>query len=234
MMKVYKEVFAMSAHATHECVQLVPIFQELEESQLDTIESIVQHHHYQTGETLFNAEDSLDTLLIVAGGQVKVYQLAANGREQLLYLLQTGDIDGEAALFENKQRTSYAEALVPTDIWSIRRDDFQQLMQQYPSISINVLNVFGKRLTQLEKQTTSTATESVEARLANYLTETAASLDVQAFKLPLKKKDLATFLGTTPETISRKLTRFEKQGLITQKPGKVIQINDADQLLLVE
>ncbi|MFC6181730.1 Crp/Fnr family transcriptional regulator [Lactiplantibacillus daowaiensis] len=221
-------------HATHDCVQLVPIFQALADDQLDTIESIVQHRHFQAGETLFNASDDLDSLMIVANGQVKVYQLAANGREQLLYLLQTGDIDGEAALFENRQRTSYGEALVPTDICSIRRQDFQQLMQTYPSISINVLNVFGKRLAQLEKQTTSTATESVEARLANYLTETAASLNTATFKLPLKKKDLATFLGTTPETISRKLSRFEKLGLITQKPGKLIQINDADQLLLTD
>ncbi|VDG21287.1 Crp/Fnr family transcriptional regulator [Lactiplantibacillus mudanjiangensis] len=224
----------MSNHATHECVQLVPIFQALADEQLDTIESIVQHRHYQAGETLFSATDDLDSLMIVANGQVKVYQLAANGREQLLYLLQTGDIDGEAALFENQQRTSYGEALVPTDICRIRRQDFQQLMQSYPSISINVLNVFGKRLAQLEKQTTRTATESVEARLATYLTETAASLKVSTFKLPLKKKDLATFLGTTPETISRKLTRFEQQGFITQKPGKLIQINDADQLLLVD
>lgn len=220
--------------AVHECVQLVPIFQELATEQLDTIESIVLHHHYQTGETIFSADDSLDQLMIVSAGQVKVYQLAANGREQLLYLLQSGDIDGEAALFENQRRTSFGEALVPTDICSIRREDFQELMQKYPSISINVLNVFGKRLTKLERQTTSTATESVEARLANYLTETAASLKTDTFKLPLKKKDLATFLGTTPETISRKLTRFEQQGLITQKAGKTIQINDADQLLLAE
>ncbi|ETY72906.1 Crp/Fnr family transcriptional regulator [Lactiplantibacillus fabifermentans] len=220
--------------ANHECVQLVPIFSELEADQLDTIEKIVRHHHYQAGETLFSAADALDQLMIVANGQVKVYQLAANGREQLLYLLQTGDIDGEAALFENQQRTSFAEALVPTDVCSIRREDFQALMQQYPSISIKVLNVFGKRLTQLERQTTSTATESVEARLANYLTETAAALKTDTFKLPIKKKDLATFLGTTPETISRKLTLFEQQGLITQQAGKVIKINDADQLLLTE
>ncbi|MFB9769002.1 Crp/Fnr family transcriptional regulator [Lactiplantibacillus modestisalitolerans] len=223
----------MATH-THECVQLVPIFQELAEEQQDTIESIVRHHHFEAGETLFSADDPLDTLMIVANGQVKVYQLAANGREQLLYLLQTGDIDGEAALFENQRRTSFGEALVPTDVCGIRRKDFQALMQKFPSISINVLNVFGKRLTQLERQTTSTATESVEARLASYLTETAASLHTDTFKLPLKKKDLATFLGTTPETISRKLTRFAQQGLITQKPGKVIQINDADQLLLAE
>lgn len=220
--------------ANHECVQLVPIFSELEADQLDTIEKIVRHHHYQAGETLFSAADALDQLMIVANGQVKVYQLAANGREQLLYLLQTGDIDGEAALFENQQRTSFAEALVPTDVCSIRREDFQALMQQYPSISIKVLNVFGKRLTQLERQTTSTATESVVARLANYLTETAAALKTDTFKLPIKKKDLATFLGTTPETISRKLTLFEQQGLITQQAGKVIKINDADQLLLTE
>lgn len=206
--------------AEHECVQLVPIFKELADEQLDTIETIVQHHHFPAGSTIFSADDPLDSLMILANGQVKVYQLAANGREQLLYLLQTGDIDGEA--------------LVPTDVCSIRRADFQALMQQYPSISINVLNVFGRRLTQLERQTTSTATESVEARLANYLTETAAALKTDAFKLPLKKKDLATFLGTTPESISRKLALFERQGLITQKTGKIIQINDADQLLLTE
>lgn len=220
--------------AEHECVQLVPIFKELADEQLDTIETIVQHHHFPAGSTIFSADDPLDSLMILANGQVKVYQLAANGREQLLYLLQTGDIDGEAALFENQRRTSFGEALVPTDVCSIRRADFQALMQQYPSISINVLNVFGRRLTQLERQTTSTATESVEARLANYLTETAAALKTGAFKLPLKKKDLATFLGTTPESISRKLALFERQGLITQKTGKIIQINDADQLLLTE
>lgn len=220
--------------AEHECVQLVPIFKELADEQLDTIETIVQHHHFPAGSTIFSADDPLDSLMILANGQVKVYQLAANGREQLLYLLQTGDIDGEAALFENQRRTSFGEALVPTYICSIRRADFQALMQQYPSISINVLNVFGRRLTQLERQTTSTATESVEARLANYLTETAAALKTDAFKLPLKKKDLATFLGTTPESISRKLALFERQGLITQKAGKIIQINDADQLLLTE
>lgn len=220
--------------ATHECVQLVPIFQELATDQLDTIESIVRHHHFLPGETIFSADDQLDQLMIVASGQVKVYQLATNGREQLLYLLQTGDIDGEAALFENQHRTSFGEALVPTDVCSIRREDFQNLMRQYPSISINVLNVFGKRLSQLERQTTSTATESVEARLATYLTETAASLKTDTFKLPLKKKDLATFLGTTPETISRKLTKFEQHGLITQTTGKMVKINDADQLLLTE
>ena len=135
--------------AEHECVQLVPIFKELADEQLDTIETIVQHHHFPAGSTIFSADDPLDSLMILANGQVKVYQLAANGREQLLYLLQTGDIDGEAALFENQRRTSFGEALVPTDVCSIRRADFQALMQQYPSISINVLNVFGRRLTQL-------------------------------------------------------------------------------------
>lgn len=206
--------------AEHECVQLVPIFKELADEQLDTIETIVQHHHFPAGSTIFSADDPLDSLMILANGQAKVYQLAANGREQLLYLLQTGDIDGEAALFENQRRTSFGEALVPTDVCSIRRADFQALMQQYPSISINVLNVFGRRLTQLERQTTSTATESVETRLANYLTETAAALKTDAFKLPLKKKDLATFLGTTLKALAASLPCSNAKAWLPKKLAK--------------
>jgi len=50
--------------------------------------------------------------------------------------------------------------------------------------------------------------------------------------LPMAKKDLASYLGTTPETISRKFTELEKQGLIEQLPKRKIKINDLDQLLL--
>lgn len=216
---------------THECVAMVPIFQDLGAVEQHEIEKIVRHQHYPAKATIFHDGDPLDSLLIIASGQVKVYQLAVNGREQLLYLLQAGDIDGQAALFEKQTQTSFGETLTPADICSIRRSDFQDLMAKHPSISLQVLNVFGQRLSQLEAQTTRTATESVEARLANYLIETSATFDDQTFKLPLKKKDLATFLGTTPETISRKLSLFEQKGLIAQLPGKQIKVLDGDQLL---
>ncbi|SLC97793.1 Anaerobic aromatic degradation regulator [Mycobacteroides abscessus subsp. abscessus] len=50
--------------------------------------------------------------------------------------------------------------------------------------------------------------------------------------LPMAKKDIASYLGTTPETISRKFTELEDEGLIQQLPGKKIKIHDLDDLLL--
>ena len=49
----------------------------------------------------------------------------------------------------------------------------------------------------------------------------------------MSQKDLASYLGTTPETISRKLADFEDEGYIRQKPNRKIEILDLDGLLLV-
>lgn len=217
----------------HKCVSLVPLFSQLTESEQDTIESIVHQHHYQAGETIFAAGDPMDSLMIVASGQSKVFQLATNGKEQLLYLLTAGDFDGETALFSQTNHNSFGEALMPTLICSINRTDFQRLMQQYQTISLNLLNEFGRRLSDLEKRTTQTATTSVESRLADYLVDTAAQFESPSFKLPLKKKDLATYLGTTPETISRKLTELQQRGLINQTGNKQITITNQQELELL-
>lgn len=217
----------------HNCVSLVPLFSQLTADEQETIESIVHRRHYQAGEPIFDAGDPMDSLMIVASGQVKVFQLATNGKEQLLYLLTTGDFDGETALFSQTNHNSFAQTLMPTQICSITRSEFQRLMQKYPTISLNLLNEFGKRITELEKRTTKATTTPVESRLADYLVETAAQYQSAEFKLPLKKKDLATYLGTTPETISRKLTELEQRGLITQTGSKQIKINDESALELL-
>ncbi|WP_225417801.1 helix-turn-helix domain-containing protein [Loigolactobacillus backii] len=69
--------------------------------------------------------------------------------------------------------------------------------------------------------------------MALYLLDTADADKTDEFKLPMKKKELATYLGTTPETISRKLTAFEEAGYIKQIPQRMIQIRNRDGLLFV-
>lgn len=67
-----------------------------------------------------------------------------------------------------------------------------------------------------EKQTASFATEKVDTRIALFLVECLPDGNGKEIELPMSRKDLASYLGTTPETISRKLTEFEAAGLITQ------------------
>ena len=108
-----------------------------------------------------------------------------------------------------------------TSVCTVKRSDLQDILLKCPSISLKVLAEFSKRLEQSEKQTTRFATEKVEMRIALFLTECIdAECQSNEIELPMSKKDLASYLGTTPETISRKLYELEDAGYIKQKSNK--------------
>lgn len=217
------------------CVTLVPIFNHLTSEQMDEIMEVVRPGSYKKGELIYRAAESSDALYIVNRGQVKMYRLAESGKEQLVRILQPGDFTGELALFKQSVHEAYAEAVVDSEICQIRRDDLQRLLLRYPTISLKILTEFSRRLETSEKQTTSLATEKVETRIALFLAEcvTEEHVNEAMIELPMSRKDLASYLGTTPETISRKLTEFEETGLIEQRGQRNIYLYDIDQLLFI-
>ncbi|WP_268913633.1 Crp/Fnr family transcriptional regulator [Lentilactobacillus sp. SPB1-3] len=221
----------MDEISKHHCVSLVPIFKNLDENQAQSIEAIVNHRRYEAGEFLYQQGKPINELSIIASGQAKVIQTTSDGKEQLLYLLQAGDINGEAALISKLTHTSAAKVLMPTTVCSINRDEFQKILLTMPQLSVNVLDVLGTRLSNLEENTTSTNTEHVDVRLASYLEDTAASIGENPFTLPITQADLASLLGTTPETISRIFAKWEKQSFIERKSRRKLKIIDLDSVI---
>src|SRR5699024_1182133 len=90
-------------------------------------------------------------LYIVHQGRVKIYQIFASGKEQLLRILNPGDFFGELALFTKKVMDSYAEAMEPVHICAIHREDMQQLMMKHPTIATKKLEQLAHRLEQMQK-----------------------------------------------------------------------------------
>ncbi len=216
------------------CISVVPIFNHLEREQMEEIKQVVKSSSYKKGEILYREGDKSDFLYIVRKGKIRIYRLSESGKEQLLRILNPGDFTGELALFRESIHESYAEAMCDTDVCLISRDDLQELLIKYPSISLKILSEFSNRLVSSERQTARFATERVETRLAKFLLEcidnNSDSLEIE---LPMSKKDLASYLGTTPETLSRKLSDFEDEGYIKQKTGKRISILNVDALSLL-
>lgn len=216
------------------CVSLVPIFNHLENEQMAEITEAVHSESFQKGSMIYRAGDRSDALYIVKSGRIRIYRLSESGKEQLVRFLSPGDFTGELALFRESVHESYAEAVEKTEICLITRTDLQKFLLKYPSISLKILTEFSSRLERSEKQTTRVSTEKVETRLALFLAECLDKEDLpMEFVLPMSKRDLASFLGTTPETLSRKLTEFEDAGYIRQKEHRKIQILDLDGLLLI-
>lgn len=212
------------------CVAKVPFFNHLDYDEMMKITLRSTHKNFKKGEIIIHDGDPLDYLYIVHQGRVKIYQLFSNGKEQLLRILEPGEFMGEMALFTEKNMDSYAETMEKTEICAIHRDDMQELMNEYPTIAIKILEQFSNRLDSTEKLVGELSSKDVEMRAATYLVELAEKNDSSEIALPMSKKELASFLGTTQETISRRLSTFETKGWIEQKGHRNVNIIDMEAL----
>lgn len=208
------------------CIDSLYLFSTLTPEQRALIFKLVIHRSYTTGQSVYSPGDKADAIHIISRGKVRIYRLAENGREQLIRILLPGEFTGELALFKEGIYEAYAECLEDTRICMIRHADFKSLLANYPAISIKMLSVLANRLSNSEQQSTWMSTESAKERLMHYLIRSATvnpkgDLIVH---LSMAKKDLASYLGTTPETLSRQWTKLEEEGAIKHLSRNIVKL----------
>lgn len=216
------------------CVSLVPIFNHLDKDSQAKIGERSYTREFKRNEYLYRAGDLDDSLYIVHKGQVRITHLSQSGKEQLIRLLNPGDFTGEWTIFsDDNYHEHYAQATRDTSICVISRENFKELLGDYPEISMEILKTMSTRLQESQKQTASVAIEQVANRIIYYLEDLAVGSeeDEVKVKLPMSRKDLASYLGTTPETISRKFKELEDEELINQLSNNEIHIPSLEELL---
>jgi len=221
--------------ASHKsCIRLVPIFNHLNDNSMDLIEDKLVQKTFKKGEYLYQAQDSTDALYIINSGVVRVFRIVESGKEQLVRVLNPGDFVGELAIFNpGSVHEDYAQAMKSTTICMVYQKDLQDFLYKYPDISFKLLGEMSNRLGKSEKQTTQVSTEQVGTRLALFIADQVHGDEEKdvTVDLPLSRKDIASYLGTTPETISRKFKQLENENLIVQLSMKKIKISDVNDLL---
>jgi CRP/FNR family transcriptional regulator len=198
------------------CVHLVPLFNALPTNDQMQIEELVHHQNYQKSELVMDPTSS-NNLVIVAHGGARLYTLDENGRENVTQILKTGDYTGENWLFGEANINTYVEATENSEICLLNRNEFLALMKKKPELSIQLLEQNIIKVRAMHRQIQLLSLPKVEDRLLSYLQTYAKQVNKNSFTLPLKMKDLALYLGTTPETLSRKFVLLEKQGTLKRK-----------------
>ncbi|MEC1721294.1 Crp/Fnr family transcriptional regulator [Schinkia azotoformans] len=223
------------------CISIVPIFNHLQFNEMLEIVKTSKTKTYKKGEMVFRAGEPSDHLYIVHKGQVKIYRLSESGKEQLIRIMEPGDFMGELALFTDESLTSYAEAMKDTEICAIHKTEMKEMLLSNPSISLKIIEEFSRRLNDTEKNIESISSHDSEKRLASYLLGLSAGNDEVGtdhepiqITLPMSKKDLASYMGMTRETLSRRLSSFQDQGLISMTGQRKITILDVDALSEIE
>ena len=116
-----------------------------------------------------------------------------------------------------------------TEVCVLKQRDFTQLLLDYPQLSLKLLEINAQKMLKVEQQARFLMMEKVDERLATYLLDLAKVAESDQVVLPMKMKELALFLGTTPETLSRKLKRFEEKQWI-RRNKRTVWLLDQDQL----
>lgn len=216
----------------HYCIDNIPIFHELTTEEKKDIMDSSSHKKYRKGDIIFTPGDSFDNLFVVNSGMVKISKISILGKEQILRILEPGDFMGELSLFSKTILNNTAEALQPTEICIIRGTRIKELLLQKPEISLKFLQRYTERIEESEELIEQIGLRDVEQRIANYLLLEIEKNEIEnknneyEITLPVSKGDLASLIGTSQETLSRKLSFFQDNGWIKLKGQRNITVTD--------
>lgn len=214
-----------------ETLESTALFEGLGKQEIAAVSKLIFLKNYTKGETIFFEGDAADGFYLVSSGQIKVYKMNPMGKEHILHIFGPGEPVGEVPVFSNQPFPATAEAISKSSLYFFPRKDFVALIERNPSIALNMLAVLSVRLRQFATQIENLSLKEVPARLAGYLLYLADEQEHgDVVQLPVSKGQLASLLGTIPETLSRIFARMSDEGLITVD-GRSIAILDRDGLL---
>lgn len=182
---------------------------------------------YARGEILFTRGERAESLFVVSKGKLKIYCVAPDGREQIVHIINPGEICAEVPMFSGGRYPANAIAIGKTEVITFSRHDFLIEAKKKPEVLLSMLASISARLRHFVDLVNDLSLRDVATRLARFL---LASGEDGQVTLTESKRTLAGQLGTAPETLSRTLQQFQQQGLITVS-GKNIRLENKERLL---
>ena len=221
----------------------VHLFSDLNEDDLDKIYSRCDIRTYNKGEIIFFDSEPYQGFYIVVEGGVKIFKISKDGREHILYFIYPFNIFAEVPLLEQYEKIindefSYpANSMAMTDntkLILIRSSVFYNFVEKNGKVCLKMLSSLAKKLRHLNNHI-ETITQDVPKRLAKYILSEHNKNPIKqnsSIELTISKHDLASYLGTIDETLSRVLKKFQDEKLIVVK-GKKILIKDKQALVKI-
>jgi len=172
------------------------------------------------GQVLFREGELCSKVSIVVSGQVKISSMNYSGREVIFNVCENGDMFGNNLIFsDNPHYKGDVIAIKDSVIDSIKRENLESILQSNKQFLISYLNIqsnFGKKLNSTIKLL---SFSSAEDRLLFFLKENNSNIKYHSVT------DLADLLHLKRETLSRLLTKLEKENVIKRSPHSISLLN---------
>lgn len=206
----------------------------LEADDILKLDEIVQRGRpLQKNEHLYREGDEFSSVFAVRSGAIKAYRITGDGQEQVTGFYFPGEILGMDGISKDHYACS-AKALETSAVCEIPFNRLEELSAQMPSLQRHFFQLMSQEITSDQQLITLLSKNSAEERVASLLISISTrnarrKLSKTHFRLPMSRTDIGNFLGLTVETVSRVISRFNKQGLI-EVESKEITLLDLEGL----
>jgi CRP-like cAMP-binding protein len=190
---------------------------------------------YKKGESVFKEGTIPSGIFYIVEGKVKKFKLDQNGREQIIYVANAGELIGYHAVLAEDRFPDSATTLESSKILLIPKEDFLFVVQQSPDLSRRLLKSLSHEFGVLVNGLSSLARKSVRERLAlqliilreKYKDNHISGSDVD---INISREDLANMVGTARENVIRILGEFKESGILVTA-GRTIIVKDLPGLI---
>lgn len=215
------------------CTHKIPLFSALPFETLAEIAAQIEHKEYPAGTVIIPSGTISSSVTIISEGQVKACRFSADGREQILYIFSEGDFFGEQHLLAASETPYQVETLTDTRICQLSRQALNQLIIRHPEIALQLIQDLTQRLGRLEQIIQTLGGRSIDARISATLLDFAERYgrvrgDGIHVTLPLSREGLASYMGIARETVSRKLSQLESEGVIESSGHRMLRLIRTD------
>ena len=203
------------------------LFGRLNSAELDSLLTYTRVEHVPARQEIFAKGSPGDRMMAVMQGRVKISSLSPDGREVVLNIICAGELFGDIALIDGKERTADAVAMTDCDLLVLHRRDFLPFLERHADVCIVLLGVLCERLRRTSEQLEDISFRHLQSRLAKVLLRLARSDSSDKAKarrvdLGLSQRELGTIVGGTRESINKHLQALHRSGVIELEKGSIL------------
>ena len=190
-------------------ISVFPIFASLDDAQLDRLASHAEVLRIPRKSLFFSEDNSAQGLHVLLSGQVKLFRLAEDGKEQTIFVFGPGEPFCLCSTFSDGRLPANLGALEDSRILFIRPAEYERMVREDPSILLTMMRVMSRRLKDAMDMIDSLSLKQVPSRLMAYFESRERDGRVT---LDLSQRELAKIIGITPEALSRTLRKMAENG----------------------
>ena len=208
----------------------VPCLGPLNPVVLARMQQKAQLGHHRRGDVLFSEGAVCDEVLVITKGSVKIYRLSDEGKQQTLWILGAGDCFCLAPSFHEARYPGTAQCLTDVRVLTLGRAQCASLLRNTPKLAAGVIRCLCHREAAMAALLETVSARQVQGRLIWVLLDLArrrgASTDQGVLlNAGLSHDELANYVGTAREVISRTLGQLQREGLIRLGRRRILLLN---------